>query len=111
MKSILTMMLCASFAASSYAQTDVAIADACRTKSLATPVADPAKVIQAQEDAFQKCIAAALPDKQRRQLALYKSAQTVCNDMADNEVKRDSLTTAAERTKIYTRCMKGAGYQ
>ena len=39
------------------------------------------------------------------------NAQTVCNDAADNEVKRDSLTTAAERTKIYTRCMKGAGYQ
>lgn len=94
---------------SAYAQTDPV--NDCRLKSLSAPVADPAKIIQAQEDAFQKCIAAALPDKQRRQLALYKSAQTVCNDAADNEVKRDSLTTAAERTKIYTRCMKGAGYQ
>jgi len=108
MKLLLLLVLLAS---SAFAQTDLAKADACRTKSLATPVADPAKVIQAQEDAFQRCIAAALPDKQRRQLALYKSAQTVCNDTADNEVKRDSLTTAAERTKIYTRCMKGAGYQ
>lgn len=105
------LLLLALLASPAFAQTDVAIADACRTKSLAAPVADPAKVIQAQEDAFQKCIAAALPDKQRRQLALYKSAQTVCNDAADNEVKRDSLTTAAERTKIYTRCMAGAGYQ
>lgn len=89
-----------------WAQDDV---EACRAQSRTVAVDSPAKVIAAQEEAFQKCLAARLPEAQRRTLAIYKNKQAACNDEADNEVKRDPLTTSAERTKIYAKCMKGVG--
>jgi hypothetical protein len=90
-----------------WAQDNVTV-EACRTQASTVAVDSPAKVIAAQEDAFQKCLAARLPDAQRRALAVLKNKQAACNDEADIDAKRDSLT-AAERTKSYNKCMKGRG--
>lgn len=94
-----------------HAQTsdDVALAD-CRAKSLLVTVDSPLKVVQAQKDTFDACMGAVISSKQRREVALFKDAQFLCNRTADNEKMRDPLTTAAERTKLYKKCMAGHNY-
>lgn len=109
MRYLLALTLLASPA---WAQTaaDVAALDVCQAKSLTVKVDSPIRVKGAQEEAFQNCLVVAIPDPQRRTLTLRKSREAGCNLEAENEVKRDSLTPAAERDKIYARCLKRHGY-
>src|SRR5258706_11524853 len=106
MKSILTMMLCAGFAASSHAQTPTQIDDAAAVacRKITAPASDPANAVKAQEAAFQKCMAMSIPSGQRREDALFREKAGSCSQDADAMQKRDGLPVA-ERDRIYANCM------
>lgn len=105
MKSILTTILFAAFASSAFAQTDDAIVKDCNEQSVRVSGSDPLKAVDAQVAAFQNCVAGRIPNVQRRTISLHRNWQAFCNKSADNDVKRDTLTTAAERTEAYKKCM------
>ncbi len=72
----------------------------------------PAKVIQALDEATQKCMSDkgyGLPPAQQKQIVLYKSVQALCNQTADEKVKADDLP-AAGRNQVYLNCLNGHGY-
>lgn len=98
-------LLAAFIALPAFAQTpDDAALSTCRTHSLTIPVADPGKLLQAQDADFQKCIAENIPTGQRREIALMREQAAICNKEADIEQKRESMLKA-ERDKVYAKCM------
>lgn len=103
MKSILIMMLFASFAVSAQTPDDLATA-ACRKHSTSAPAPDPMKALQAQEADFQKCLVMNIPSAQRREIALHREKAAICNEEANIEQKRESMPKA-ERDKVYAKCM------
>jgi hypothetical protein len=101
MKYLLALLLIAP----AFAQTpDDAATAACRKHSQAITVTDPAKLMQAQEADFQKCMVMNIPSVQRREDALYREKASICNADADIEQVREKLTVA-ERKGVFAKCM------
>lgn len=91
-------------AAPAWSQDDAAV-KACWAQSRAVRVDSPLKVVQAQKDAFDACVAMAILDKQRQTLALFRNAQAGCNNDVKNALNNDPLTTTYEQGEIFRKCM------
>lgn len=92
-----------------WAQDNVTV-EACLTKSRAVKVDSPLKFVQAQKEAFAACMATAIPDKQRRELALLNNVQAHCNDDVKSQLTNDPLTTTYEQGEIFRKCMARRNY-
>lgn len=84
---------------------DDATVEACRAKSRTVKADSPLKVVQAQKDAFDACVASSISDPQRRTLALFRTRQVMCNEDVKKQLTKDPLTTAYEQGEIYRKCM------
>lgn len=97
-------------AAPVFAQTDDATVKACLAKSQAVKADSPLAVVQAQKDFFDACLSSAIADPQRRTLALFKSAQVMCDVEVKNRLKKDPLIPPYEQSGILRDCMADKNY-
>lgn len=101
---IVVVLLALAWSASSWAQDDAEVA-ACLVKSQAVKADSPLKAVQAQKDVYDACVASAISDPQRRTLALFKSAQVMCDVEVKNRLKKDPLIPPYEQSGIFRDCM------
>lgn len=92
-----------------WAQDDASL-KACDVQASAVKVDSPLKVVEARKAVFDACLAAAITDPQRKTLALFNSAQVMCNDDVKKRLTNDPLITTAGQAEIFSECMADRNY-